>query len=136
MLAGMDSATNFSRPLELPASGAYDILYKMSYTRNRSVRSTGLEPDAMNILTFSDARAGLKQAMDAVCRDHVPTVITRVGGDHVVLLSLEDFNSMQETMYLLGSARNASRLMESVAQLRAGGAKPRAAGHGKSKDPK
>ena len=88
----------------------------------------------MNILTYSDARAGLKQAMDTVCKDHVPTVITRVGGDHVVLISLEDFNSMQETMYLLGSAKNASRLMESVAQLRAGGAKPRALLHGKSKD--
>ena len=80
----------------------------------------------MNILTFTEARASFKATMDSVCRDHTPTVITRTGGDHVVMLSLEDFNSMQETMYLLSSAKNASRLMESVAQLRAGGAKPRA----------
>jgi len=41
------------------------------------------------------------------------------------MLSLEDFNSMEETMYLFGSAKNANRLMESIAQLRAGKARPR-----------
>jgi antitoxin YefM len=79
----------------------------------------------MNILTFSEARAGFKTVMDDVCKDHAPTVITRVSGEHVVMLSLEDFNSMEETMYLLGSAKNANRLMESIAQLRAGKARPR-----------
>lgn len=74
----------------------------------------------MQVLTFSEARAGLKQAMDDVCRDHEPTVITRQRGEHVVLLSLEDFNSMNETMYLLGTASNASRLRDSVAQHKAG----------------
>jgi antitoxin YefM len=80
----------------------------------------------MHILSFTEARSGFKAVMDAVCKDHEPTVITRVSGDHVVLLSLDDFNSMQETMHLLGSAKNATRLMESIAQLRAGKAKPRA----------
>jgi antitoxin YefM len=79
----------------------------------------------MNVLTFSEARASLKSVMDDVCSDHAPTVITRVNGEHVVMLSLADFNSMQETMYLLGSAKNASRLMESVAQIKAGRAKSR-----------
>lgn len=74
----------------------------------------------MNILTFSQARASFKQVMDDVCRDHAPTVVTRTGGDHVVMLSLSDFNSMQETMHLLSSPKNASRLMSSIAQLRAG----------------
>lgn len=74
----------------------------------------------MNILTFSEARAGLKTVMDDVCKDHAPTVITRVSGEHVVMLSLSDFNSIEETMYLLGSAKNASRLRESIAQLKAG----------------
>jgi antitoxin YefM len=36
------------------------------------------------------------------------------------MLSLSDFNSIQETMHVLGSAKNASRLMESVAQIKAG----------------
>jgi antitoxin YefM len=79
----------------------------------------------MNILTFSEARAGLKSVMDDVCNDHTPTVITRVNGEHVVMLSLADFNSIEETMYLLGSAKNASRLRESVAQIKAGKAQSR-----------
>ena len=79
----------------------------------------------MNILTFSEARAGLKTVMDNVCKDHAPTVITRVSGEHIVMLSLSDFNSMEETMHLLSSAKNASRLMESIAQLRAGKSQPR-----------
>ena len=79
----------------------------------------------MNILTFSEARASLKTVMDDVCKDHAPTIVTRVNGEHVVILSLADFNSIEETMYLLGSANNASRLIESIAQLKAGKAQPR-----------
>ena len=79
----------------------------------------------MNILTFSEARASLKTVMDNVCKDHTPTVVTRVSGEHVVMLSLADFNSIEETMYLLGSANNASRLMESIAQLKSGKAQQR-----------
>ncbi|MDD1622675.1 MAG: type II toxin-antitoxin system prevent-host-death family antitoxin [Methylococcaceae bacterium] len=74
----------------------------------------------MNVLTFSEARASLKTVMDDVCKAHEPTVITRMNGEHVVMLSLADYNSIEETMYLLGSAKNASRLMESIAQLKAG----------------
>lgn len=74
----------------------------------------------MNILTFSEARASLKSVMDDVCKDHNPTVVTRVNGEHVVMLSLADFNSMEETLYLLSSQKNASRLMESIAQIKAG----------------
>ena len=79
----------------------------------------------MKILTFSEARASLKTVMDDVCKDHVPTVVTRVNGEHVVMLSLADFNSIEETLYLLGSANNANRLMESIAQLKAGKAQQR-----------
>jgi antitoxin YefM len=79
----------------------------------------------MNILTFSEARAALKSVMDKVCADHTPTVITRVNGEPVVILSLADFSSMEETLHLLGSAKNAMRLMESVAQIKAGMAQTR-----------
>ncbi|MFJ4386467.1 type II toxin-antitoxin system Phd/YefM family antitoxin [Pseudomonas sp. NPDC089408] len=74
----------------------------------------------MHVLTFSQARADLKQTMDDVCRDHEPAIITRQRGEPVVMLSLEDYNGMQETLYLLGSAKNASRLRASIAQLRSG----------------
>lgn len=79
----------------------------------------------MNILTFSEARAGLKAVMDDVCSDHHPTVITRQNGEAVVMLSLTDFNSIEETMYLLGSPKNASRLLASLDQLKAGKARIR-----------
>jgi len=79
----------------------------------------------MNILTFSEARASLKTVMDNVCKDHTPTVVSRVSGEHIVMMSLADFNSMQETMYLLSSPANANHLMESIAQLKAGKAQSR-----------
>lgn len=79
----------------------------------------------MNILTFSEARAGLKAVMDDVCTDYSPTVITRQGGEAVVMLSLADFNSIEETLYLLGSPKNAGRLLESYEQLKAGKARIR-----------
>lgn len=78
----------------------------------------------MNVLTFSEARASLKQTMDDVCNDHAPTVVTRQRGEHVVIMSLADFNSMQETLYLLSTPENAKRLTDSIAQLKAGKTQP------------
>lgn len=79
----------------------------------------------MNVLTYSEARAGFKQAMDEVCRDHAPVLITRQSGESVVMVSLADFNAMQETLYLLSSSTNAQRLAKSIAQLNAGRASAR-----------
>ena len=74
----------------------------------------------MNVLTFSETRANLKSVMDNVCTDHAPTVVTRVGGNHVVIMSLSNYNSLEETLYLLSSTENAKRLDESIAQFRVG----------------
>jgi len=74
----------------------------------------------MHVLTFSQARAELKQTMDDVCRDHEPAIITRQRGEPVVMLSLEDYNGMNETLHLMASSKNASRLRSSIAQLRDG----------------
>jgi antitoxin YefM len=63
--------------------------------------------------------------MDNVCVHHEPTVITRQRGEHVVMMSLEDYNSLQETLYLLSTPKNAQRLMESMAQIKAGKTKIR-----------
>lgn len=79
----------------------------------------------MHVLTYSQARAGLKQAMDDVCRDHEPTVVTRQRGEPVVMVSLEDYNGMCETVHLLRSPANALRLRESIDQLTAGKASER-----------
>ncbi len=79
----------------------------------------------MNVMTYSEARASFKQTMDDVCKHHDPTVITRQRGEHVVMMSLSDYNSMEETMYLLGNPNNAERLLRSVEQVKAGKAKIR-----------
>ncbi|MFT0179116.1 type II toxin-antitoxin system Phd/YefM family antitoxin [Pseudomonas benzopyrenica] len=73
----------------------------------------------MRVLTFSQARADLEQTMDEVCRNHEPAVITRHRGEPVVMISLDDYNGMRETIYLLGSSTNAKRLRASIDQLRA-----------------
>ncbi|QQE67058.1 prevent-host-death family protein [Leptolyngbya sp. BL0902] len=59
--------------------------------------------------------------MDRVCSDHEPIIITRNNEQSVVMISLEDFNALEETAYLLRSPKNAKRLLESIAQLEASG---------------
>jgi antitoxin YefM len=75
----------------------------------------------MDVLTYSDTRAKLKDVMDRVVDDHAPVVVTRKRGEAVVMISLADWNAMEETAHLLSSPRNAERLAEAIAQLDAGG---------------
>jgi antitoxin YefM len=75
----------------------------------------------MESMTYTAARANLAKTMDRVCDDHEPVIITRSGETSVVMLSLEDFNSMEETAYLLRSPKNAKRLLEAIIELERGG---------------
>lgn len=79
----------------------------------------------MRTLNFSEARKNLKDVLDRVAEDHVVTLIKRRDAEDAVVMSLSDYNAQQETMYLLSTPANARRLMESIAQLRNGKAKPR-----------
>jgi len=63
--------------------------------------------------------------MDRVCDDHEPIIITRSGQQAVVMLSLDDFKSLEETSYLLRSPKNAQRLLESISVLETGKGKTR-----------
>ena len=74
----------------------------------------------MDAISYSSARANLAKTMDRVCQDHEPLIITRNGEQSVVMLSLEDFQSLEETAYLLPSPANARRLLSAAAQLSAG----------------
>lgn len=74
----------------------------------------------MDAITYSAARANLASTMDRVCNDHEALIITRNGDQSVVMLSLEDFQAMEETAYLLRNPANAKRLMSAVAQLGTG----------------
>jgi antitoxin YefM len=74
----------------------------------------------MEIVTYSETRANLKAIMDRAVNDHTPIAITRQRGKPVVMVDLDDWNAMQETMYLLSTPNNAKRLMESIADAEAG----------------
>jgi antitoxin YefM len=75
----------------------------------------------MNVLNYSDTRARLKEVMDQVVEDRTPVVVTRKRGEAVVMVSLSDWNAMEETLHLMSSPDNAQRLTEAVRQLNAGG---------------
>ena len=79
----------------------------------------------MDTITYSDARERLAATMKKVCDNHEPVIITRQKEESVVMLSLEDFRSLEETSYLLRVPKNAKRLLESIAELERGGGKAR-----------
>jgi antitoxin YefM len=71
----------------------------------------------MDAITYSTARANLARTMDRVCEDHAPIIITRNGGQSVVMVSLDDYQALEETAYLLRNPANARRLLSAVGQL-------------------
>ncbi|CAN5276341.1 type II toxin-antitoxin system prevent-host-death family antitoxin [soil metagenome] len=75
----------------------------------------------MDVLTFSETRANLKSVMDQVVNDHSPVVVARKRGEAVVIVSLDDWNAMEATHYLLSNPANAEMLRQSIAELDAGG---------------
>ena len=74
----------------------------------------------MQAVTYSEARQGLKNFMDAACSNHEPVLITRRKNESVVLISLEDYESILESEYLLSSPNNAARLMQSIQEAQTG----------------
>ena len=71
----------------------------------------------MDVLNFTDTRANLKDVMDRVVRDHAPVVVTRQKAEAVVMVSLADWNALEETSHLLSTPANARRLKEAITQL-------------------
>lgn len=74
----------------------------------------------MNVVNFSDARNHLKEVIDRVVQDADVTVITRRDAPDAVLMSLDQYNSLLETVHLLSSPANAAHLARSLSELRAG----------------
>lgn len=79
----------------------------------------------MDAITYTAIRANLASAMDRVCNDHEALIITRNGEQSVVMLSLEDYNALEETAYLLRTPANAKRVLSATTQLNAGKGKER-----------
>jgi len=74
----------------------------------------------MKAITYTAARQNLAKTMEKVCSDHAPVIIARKKSDSVVMMSLEDFEALEETAYLLRSPKNTRRLIESIVQLEDG----------------
>ena len=75
----------------------------------------------MEAIPYSRLRSNLAREMERVCADHAPIIVTRKASPSVVMMSLEDYEALEETAYLLRSPKNARRLLESIAELEAGG---------------
>jgi len=74
----------------------------------------------MRIVSFTEARNALKAVLDGVVNDADTTIITRRDSEDAVVMSLEHYNSLMETVHLLRSPANAEHLNKSIAQYRAG----------------
>lgn len=74
----------------------------------------------MKIVSFTEARNGLKAVLDGVVNDADTTVITRRDAEDAVVMSLDYYNSLMETVHLLRSPNNSEHLNRSIAQYRAG----------------
>lgn len=74
----------------------------------------------METATFTSARQNLASTMDYITDNHTPITITRQNKEPVVMLSLEDFRSMEETAYLMQSINNATRLNSAIEELESG----------------
>jgi len=78
---------------------------------------SGYKEADMEVFTYSHTRQHLAEVMDKVTDDCAPVLITRQTGSPVVMMSLQDFNALEETAHLMRSPKNAKRLMESIEQF-------------------
>ena len=81
---------------------------------------TGHYPVHVKSITYTAARENLASTINRVCEDQAPVMITRNRDQAVVMLSLAEYESLQETAYLLRSPANAKRLLKSIDSLKGG----------------
>lgn len=81
----------------------------------------------MKTMSYTESRARYAEVLDGVINDREEVVITRAGHDSVVIVSLDDYESIRETAYLMRSPANARRLLDAMERLEAG--------HGEAHDP-
>ena len=74
----------------------------------------------MESISYTSARSNLAKTMEQVCNDHAPIAITRKGEGSVVMISMEDYQALEETAYLLRSPMNMRRLIEAISELEDG----------------
>lgn len=74
----------------------------------------------MKAISYTAARENLASTMEQVCGDRAPVIITRKRNQSVVMLSLEDYESLEETAYLLRAPANARRILDAIESLEKG----------------
>jgi len=74
----------------------------------------------MQVVNFTEARNNLKSLFDDVYRNYEDVIVNRKNGENVVIISLDKYNSLNETEYLMRSPANRKHLMESMKQLEEG----------------
>ena len=74
----------------------------------------------MQVISLTEARNNLKAVFDSVYLDHEEVVIHRKGRENVVVISMDEYNAMRETNYLLSSPKNKERLLSSLKHAREG----------------
>ncbi|MCK5148350.1 YoeB-YefM toxin-antitoxin system antitoxin YefM [bacterium] len=74
----------------------------------------------MRAISYTTARNNLASTMKQVCEDHAPVIVTRKKNESVIMMSLDDYESLSETAYLMQSPKNARRLMDSIEELDTG----------------
>jgi len=74
----------------------------------------------MQSISYTSARSNLAKTMEQVCEDHAPIAITRKGEGAVVMMSMEDYQALEETAYLLRNPKNTRRLIESINEIESG----------------
>jgi len=74
----------------------------------------------MQVVSLTEARNNLKAVFDSVYLDHEEVVVHRKGKENVVVISMDEYNSMKETNYLLGNPKNRERLLSSLKHAREG----------------
>ena len=79
----------------------------------------------MKSISYTSARSSLAKTMEQVCEDHAPIAITRKGEGAVVMMSMADYQALEETAYLLRSPKNTRRLIRSVSELEDGNGQER-----------
>jgi antitoxin YefM len=75
----------------------------------------------MKTMSYSESRAHYAETLDSVVDDREEVVITRAGHEPVVIVALDDYQSLKETAYLLRSPEDARRLLTSIDRLEHGG---------------
>ena len=80
----------------------------------------------MNAVTYTDLRQNMNIYMDSVIQNRDSLIITRKNRENVVLISIDEYNCLMETNYLLSNVANAEHLRKSIAQHKAGNVKTRA----------